>query len=83
MLTHFNLTGIDDVFVLVNMLRNYLVEKRIQAVDSTISLVPQNEMRLTVSHAGPSVVLTTFSVLASFFISSVVSFFSFNNHLSR
>lgn len=61
--------GIDDVFVLVTILRNFLKDKKIQALsDSTI---PEHEMSLTVALAGPSVVLTTFSVLASFFISSI------------
>ncbi|MCO5558412.1 hypothetical protein L7F22_011993 [Adiantum nelumboides] len=61
--------GIDDVFVLVTMLRNFLKDKTIQS--SSDSLIPEHEMSLTTALAGPSVVLTTFSVLASFFISSI------------
>lgn len=63
--------GIDDVFVLVNTLRNFLKDQRIQALYSRNSVIPENELRLTVALAGPSVVLTTFSILAAFLISSV------------
>ncbi|KAJ7558526.1 hypothetical protein O6H91_04G044400 [Diphasiastrum complanatum] len=63
--------GVDDVFVLVNILRNYLEDPKLQGISSQDSGVPEREMRLTVALAGPSVVLTTFSVLASFFISSL------------
>lgn len=63
--------GIDDVFVLVNILRNSVSEKKVQATSGSHSVIPIDEMRFTVSLAGPSVVLTTFAVLASFFISSV------------
>ncbi|KAI5073406.1 hypothetical protein GOP47_0011419 [Adiantum capillus-veneris] len=61
--------GIDDVFVLVTILRNFLKDKSIQSLSD--SLIPEHEMSLTTALAGPSVVLTTFSVLASFFISSI------------
>eukprot|EP00250_Pteridium_aquilinum_P014814 c22219_g1_i1 orf=359-3775(+) len=61
--------GIDDVFVLVTMLRNFLDDKRVHALSE--SSIPEHEMRLTTALAGPSVVLTTLSVLASFFISSL------------
>jgi patched 2 protein len=61
--------GIDDVFVLVTILRNYLEDPQLKGRNG--SRVPDVEMRLTVALAGPSVVLTTFSVLASFLISSV------------
>ncbi|MCO5558414.1 hypothetical protein L7F22_011995 [Adiantum nelumboides] len=61
--------GIDDVFVLVTILRNFLKDPRIQSLSN--STIPEHEMSLTAALAGPSVVLTTFSVLASFFISSV------------
>lgn len=64
--------GIDDVFVLVNIMRNYLEDPRLQAMGSG-SIIPEREMRLTLALAGPSVILTTFSVLAAFFISSLVS----------
>lgn len=63
--------GIDDVFVLVNILRNFLRDERVQAIGLSGSPIPEHEMRLTTALAGPSVVLTTFSVLASFFISSL------------
>ncbi|KAL3679242.1 hypothetical protein R1sor_022198 [Riccia sorocarpa] len=62
--------GIDDVFVLVNIMRNYLEDPRLQAMGAG-SVVPEREMRLTLALAGPSVILTTFSVLAAFFISSL------------
>ncbi|KAG6547150.1 hypothetical protein Mapa_011402 [Marchantia paleacea] len=62
--------GIDDVFVLVNIMRNYLEDPRLQAMGSG-SIIPEREMRLTLALAGPSVILTTFSVLAAFFISSL------------
>ncbi|KAL2613615.1 hypothetical protein R1flu_025307 [Riccia fluitans] len=62
--------GIDDVFVLVNIMRNYLEDPRLQAMGAG-SIVPEREMRLTLALAGPSVILTTFSVLAAFFISSL------------
>jgi patched 2 protein len=64
--------GIDDVFVLVNILRNFLEDPTLQALSAPGDFVPEREMRLTVALAGPSVVLTTFSVLAAFFISSLV-----------
>jgi patched 1 protein/patched 2 protein len=67
----FCVAGIDDVFVLVTILRNYLEDPQLKGRNG--SRVPDVEMRLTVALAGPSVVLTTFSVLASFLISSVVS----------
>ncbi|KAI5073407.1 hypothetical protein GOP47_0011420 [Adiantum capillus-veneris] len=61
--------GIDDVFVLVTILRNFIEDPKVKSFsDSTI---PEHEMSLTTALAGPSVVLTTFSVLASFFISSI------------
>ncbi|XP_024533742.1 protein patched homolog 2 isoform X1 [Selaginella moellendorffii] len=60
--------GIDDVFVLVSVLRNYLKDPSLKDITSK---VPEAEMRMTTALAGPSVVLTTFSVLASFFISSL------------
>eukprot|EP00250_Pteridium_aquilinum_P012900 c21015_g1_i1 orf=984-4394(+) len=63
--------GIDDVFVLVNILRNCVAEEKVKAKDASNFVMPHDEMRFIVSLAGPSVVLTTFSVLASFFISSV------------
>lgn len=63
--------GIDDVFVLVTILRNFLEDEKCQALGSSDSPIPEHEMRLTTALAGPSVVLTTFSVLASFFISSL------------
>ncbi|KAH7447216.1 hypothetical protein KP509_01G097400 [Ceratopteris richardii] len=62
--------GIDDVFVLVNTLRNCLSKETFD-MDSANTQVPFKEMRFTVSLAGPSVVLTTLTILASFFISSV------------
>lgn len=65
--------GIDDVFVLVNILRNFLEDPKLQALNTPGDLVPEREMRLALALAGPSVVLTTFSVLAAFFISSLVS----------
>jgi patched 2 protein len=64
--------GIDDVFVLVSILRNFLDDPTLQALTVPGDLVPEREMRLTLALAGPSVVLTTFSVLAAFFISSLV-----------
>lgn len=67
--------GIDDVFVLVNILRNFLEDPKLKAMNTFDDLVPEREMRLAVALAGPSVVLTTFSVLAAFFISSLVSLF--------
>jgi hypothetical protein len=67
----FCVAGIDDVFVLVTILRNYLEDPQLKGRNG--SRVPDVEMQLTVALAGPSVVLTTFSVLASFLISSVVS----------
>ncbi|XP_024381939.1 uncharacterized protein [Physcomitrium patens] len=63
--------GIDDVFVLVNTLRNYLEDPKLQALSTANDPTPDREMRLTLALAGPSVVLTTFSVLAAFFISSI------------
>ncbi|KAG0620497.1 hypothetical protein M758_4G220800 [Ceratodon purpureus] len=63
--------GIDDVFVLVNILRNFLEDPKLQSLNAPGDLVPEREMRLTLALAGPSVVLTTFSVLAAFFISSL------------
>ncbi|KAG0631087.1 hypothetical protein M758_1G226800 [Ceratodon purpureus] len=63
--------GIDDVFVLVSILRNFLEDPKLQALSRPGDLVPEREMRLTLALAGPSVVLTTFSVLAAFFISSL------------
>lgn len=60
------------MFVLSNTLRSYLVDPKVQAMGKG-SLIPEREMRLTLALAGPSVILTTFTVLAAFFISSVVS----------
>lgn len=74
--------GIDDVFVLVNTLRNYLEDPKLQALSTANDPTPDREMRLTLALAGPSVVLTTFSVLAAFFISSIVKTFSLNNNLT-
>jgi len=65
--------GIDDEFVLLNILRNFLEDPRIQALNTPGDIIPDREMRLALALAGPSVVLTTFSVLAAFFISSLVS----------
>ncbi|CAM6120014.1 unnamed protein product [Calypogeia fissa] len=62
--------GVDDVFVLSNTLRSYLSDPTVQAMGKG-SLIPEREMRLTLALAGPSVILTTFTVLAAFFISSV------------
>ncbi|XP_024373471.1 uncharacterized protein [Physcomitrium patens] len=63
--------GIDDVFVLVNVLRNFLEDPKLQALNTPGDLVPEREMRHALTLAGPSVILTTFSVLAAFFISSM------------
>lgn len=62
--------GVDDVFVLSNTLRSYLADPTIQAMGKG-SRIPEREMRLTLALAGPSVILTTFTVIAAFFISSV------------
>jgi patched 2 protein len=62
--------GVDDVFVLSNTLRSYLSDARLQTMAKG-SVIPEREMRLTLALAGPSVILTTFTVLAAFFISSV------------
>lgn len=70
--SHVLCVGIDDVFVLVNILRNFLEDPKVQALSAPGDLVPEREMRLTLALAGPSVVLTTFSVLAAFLISSLV-----------
>ena len=63
---------IDDMFVLVSILRNFLDNPTLQALSIPGDLVPKHEMRLTLALAGPSVVLTTFSVLTAFLISSLV-----------
>lgn len=63
--------GIDDVFVLINILRNCLSQQSIHTTDTLMSVIPLHEMKFTVGLAGPSVVLTTFTILASFFISSM------------
>ncbi|MCO5590364.1 hypothetical protein L7F22_044334 [Adiantum nelumboides] len=63
--------GIDDVFVLVNILRNCLCQQSPGKSDASNSLLPVHEMKFTVSLAGPSVVLTTFTIFGSFFISSL------------
>lgn len=60
------------MFVLVSILRNFLEDPKLQAPNVQGGLIPEREMRLTLALAGPSVVLTTFSVLAAFFISSLV-----------
>ena len=81
--------GIDDVFVLVSIMRNFLEDPKLQELNVLGDLVPEREMRLTLALAGPSVVLTTFSVLAAFFISSLVmkpflsqSYFAFSPKLT-
>ncbi|KAH7441526.1 hypothetical protein KP509_03G041600 [Ceratopteris richardii] len=61
--------GVDDIFVLVTMLQSFLKDKTIQSLSS--SALPEHEMSLTAALAGPSLVLTTFSVIGSFFISSI------------
>ncbi|KAI5073412.1 hypothetical protein GOP47_0011425 [Adiantum capillus-veneris] len=63
--------GIDDVFVLVNILRNCLSQQTFGIAEASDSILPIHEMKFTVSLAGPSVVLTTLTVFASFFISSL------------
>ncbi|XP_057847014.2 uncharacterized protein LOC131056772 [Cryptomeria japonica] len=63
--------GIDDIFVLTNILRSSLKNPKLKFINNTGSSKPENEMRFTVALAGPSLVLTTFSILASFFISSM------------
>jgi hypothetical protein len=71
-ITSVNIAGVDDVFVCSNTLRSYLSDPKLQAMGRG-SVIPEREMRLTLALAGPSVILTTFTVLAAFFISSVVS----------
>jgi patched 1 protein/patched 2 protein len=63
--------GIDDIFVLVTILRSHLTNPQLESLNRGGSSKPEIEMKLTVALAGPSLVLTTFSILASFFISSV------------